>query len=117
MMRVIAIELVIISLWVTRLTATGSLSYHPIRAVDGSYLCATSGTSYTTITVDEIFEIPPGVPDAVRCGFQCTALSMTNPGCVGFNYWNKKAASAECQLFTQLPSSCNYTTNCIYYEV
>ena len=111
-----AMLVAVLIMWFIRRSETRELSFRPVRAFDGSLLCA-SGSSSDYMSLDDNPAFPANVPAAVRCGFYCTQLSSLS-GCVGFNYAEPgPTGNTQCQFFNAMPVGCKYSTSCCYYQV
>ena len=85
-------------------------SINLIKNLDGLSLCALDRPSYS-ILVSEVLGVPDGVPDELRCGYQC---SSDDNCAAGFNYLE----NGQCQFYAVPPVNCTaQMQTCKYYEV
>ena len=92
-------------------TTVQSAPFQPLKASNGSPLCAVGSPSYS-ISIKDILGIPAGVPDAVKCAYRCTDVG----NCEAFNHLVENGGS--CQMYQTRSTNCTMnTTNCFYYQV
>jgi hypothetical protein len=87
-----------------------SKSFHPVRAPDGFSMCAVDRPAYS-MSADDIIGIPPGIPNEVRCAYECTANTAIS--CMAFNVNNM-----HCQFYNNTTDHCfAASTTCVYVQV
>jgi hypothetical protein len=87
------------------------MPFLPVKALNGSTMCATdAGSDFMWLA--DVVGIPNGVPDDVRCAFECTMRS-----CVGFTVRNEGSSNAQCEFFAQTPISYRYIADCLHFQV
>ena len=88
-----------------------SKSFFPVKMPNGFSMCAIDRPTYS-ISVNDIPGIPFGVPNEVRCAYQCTAM---NPAvsCMAFN-----VNDTHCQFYNSTTNHCfAASTTCVYVQV
>jgi hypothetical protein len=111
--------IIILTFFYQTLCGCQAASFLPVKAANGSAVCAVGNVSYA-IQTDDILGIPNGAPGATKCGFFCTGLnSKVNSNCTGFNF----LIAGLCQFFNDpcvpvawIPGCSHYKVSVVLYE-
>ena len=99
-------------LLLAQLTLSRGTSLTLIKTPGGLPMCALNPPALSML-ISDILGIPDGVPDVMRCGYQCSSLG--DRACAaGFNY----DGNGHCQFYVVPPVNCSTgIKSCEYYEV